>query len=278
MWTNVALMTALCWTPAQAGQLEVKNARFTYGILGQERKEAVYLPGDLVVLAYDIEGLKTAKDGSAKYSMTMNLFFNKKEKPVFSTVPQEMTVVNSLGGNRLPSFALTTLFTDAEAGEYTMSVVVEDSEAKVKAKLERKFTVKPMEFGIVRPGFIYSTLNEEEAGGAPHLAPPLAVPGQNLMLNFAVVGYQVKGEKEQPNIEVTMSIEDESGKPVLSKPFSGKATDVDDEFKKLKIVPFLMPIQANRSGKFKITITAKDKNAGGKTTKLTLDLKVVEIN
>ncbi len=278
MWTSLALMTALSWTPAQANQLELKNARFTYGILGQERKESTFIPGDMVVLAFDIEGLKTADDGSATYSMSMKLFHNKEAKPVLEKVPQRMTVVNTLGGNRLPSFALTNLFTDAETGDYTMSIVVEDVLAKVSAKLERTFKVKPLEFGIVRVGFVYSQLNEEQAGGPPHLAPPLAVPGQNLMLNFSVVGFKMAGAKDQPDVAVTMVVEDEAGKPVLKKPFSGKATEIDDELKKLKIIPFQVPVQINRSGKFKIVITVEDKHSGGKSISQSLDLKAIEVN
>jgi hypothetical protein len=278
MWTSLALMTALSWAPAQNNQLEVKNARFTYGILGQERKDSTFLPGDMVVLAFDIEGLKTADDGSARYSMTMKLFHGNDPKPVLAKVPQAMTVVNTLGGNRLPSFALTNLFTDAEKGEYTMSIEIQDQLGKTSTKLERKFTVKPMEFGIVRIGFVYSQLNEEQAGAPPHLAPPLAVPGQNLMLNFSVVGYKVAGEKEDPNVQVTMAVQDDAGNPVLKKPFSGKATELDSDLKKLKIIPFQVPVQVNRSGKYKIVITVEDKHPGGKTVTQTLDLKAVEVN
>lgn len=277
MWTSLALIAGLSWTPGQADKLEIKNARFTYGILGQERKESTFLPGDLVVLAFDIEGLKTEDDGSATYSMTMKLFHEKETKPVFEKMPQALTVVNTLGTGRLPSFALTNLFADAATGEYTMSIVVEDGKTKTKTNLERKFTVKPMELGIVRCGFVYNRLNEEQAGGAPHLAPPLAVPGQNLMLNFAVVGYKTAGDKEQPNVAVKMVIKDESGKPVVAKPFGGKNTELDDELKQLKMIPFQAPIQANRSGKFSVTISVEDKNAGGKTVEQTLELRVIEL-
>src|SRR5215469_8307877 len=77
MWTTLALMSALNWTPAQAGKLELKNDRVTYGILGQERKDTAYLPGDLVVLAFDIEGLTVKDDGQVKYSMSMELTDSK---------------------------------------------------------------------------------------------------------------------------------------------------------------------------------------------------------
>ncbi len=129
MWASLALMSALNWTPAQAGQLELKNVRVTYGILGQERKDTNYLPGDMVVLAFDIEGLKVAADGKVQYSMSMELI-DKAGKSVFKKDPQEMLTVNTLGGGRLPSFALTEIGTDTAPGTYTMNVVVNDLAAK----------------------------------------------------------------------------------------------------------------------------------------------------
>ncbi len=282
MWASLALMSALNWTPAQAGQLELKNARVTYGILGQERKDTTYLPGDLVVVAFDIEGLKVAPDGRVQYSMSLELTGKDKDaatgkpKVLFKKDPQEVTTVNTLGGSRLPSFGLTEVGTDTPPGKYLMTVVVTDVAAKTSAKLEREFNVKPMQFGIVRPGFTSIDLNEQGRGG-PQIAPPVAVPGQSLQINFAAVGFELKGDKQLPNVKVTMEIQDESGKAVLEKPFTGVATDIDPEFKKLRVIPFQFPMQINRSGKFKVTLTATDEYTK-KTASQTLDLKVVEVN
>jgi hypothetical protein len=277
MWTTLALMSALSWTPAQAGQLELKNARVTYGILGQERKDTSFLPGDMVVLAFDIEGLKVGDDGLVEYSIQMELFDHKAKKAVYKREPQNMKVVNTLGGSRLPSFALTNIGTDTEPGKYTMTVTVNDVAGKTSKDLKRDFEVKKPEFGIVRSGFVYNKLNEEQAGPPTTIAPPLAVPGQNLMLNFAVVGFRLGGDKNQPKVTVKMEITDESGKPVLGKPFKGTADNIPEEAKQLKVIPFEVPIQANRSGKFKVVITAKDELSSKEVT-LTLDLKVLELN
>src|SRR5579875_326455 len=225
MWTTLALLSALSSAPAQGGQLELKNPRFTYGILGQERKDSTFLPGDMVVLSFDIEGLKTKDDGTAQYSMSMKLFNHKKNKYVFEKDPQELTVVNSLGGTHQPAWALTNFFTDSDPGDYTIRVEVKDILGNATAKpLERKLTVNKLEFGIVRPGLVYLDLNENQVGAAPALAPPLAVPGQNLMLHFTTVGFTEAGEKNEPKVSVQVEIQDESGKPVVKNPKSGKAT------------------------------------------------------
>jgi hypothetical protein len=277
MWTTLALMSALNWTPAQAGQMELKNVRDTYGILGQERKESTYLPGDLVVLAFDIEGLKVTDDGQVRYSMSMELT-DSKGKSLFKKDPdpQGTLAVNTLGKSRLPAFALTEVGTDTAPGKYTMTVVVTDVSAKDKkdrptVELKRDFEVKPSRFGIVRPGFTNVSLKE------PQPAPPLGVPGQSLFFNFAVVGFDLKGDKMEPNVKVKMEVLDETGKAVNEKPFTGEAKQIDEEAKKLRVIPFQLPMQLNRSGKFKVVVTATDEHTG-KTATQTLDLKVVEVN
>lgn len=276
MWTTLALMSALSWTPAaDGGQLEVKNARFTAGIFGQDRKSNEFLPGDMVVLSFDIEGLKTTDNGTAEYSIGWSLI-DKKGKAVVEKAPQQMSVTCTQGGSRLPTFLLSEILPDTEPGEYTMKLTVEDTRAKAKAGLERKFVVKPLAFGIIRPGLIYISLKEEQAGAAPLFAPPLAVPGQSLMVNFSVTGYRTQGDKEKVNLGVEMKILDESGQPVLKKPFSGEATTLDDDLKKLGYIPFQLPIQLTRGGNYKVVVTATDKIAR-KTETLTLDLKVIEI-
>jgi hypothetical protein len=281
MWTTLALMSALQLVPAQAEQLQLKNPRFTYGILGQERKDSNFLPGDLVVLSFDIDGLKVKDDGSARYSMGMQLFSQKKGKNVFEQDPQKLEVVNSLGGSRQPVFALTNILPDMEPGDYTMKLTVNDETAKSSQKLERKFTVKPVEFSLVRVGFVYLNMSETQAGAAPLLAPPMAVPGQSLMLHFTAVGFSEAGNDSKPKLSVKMEIQDESGKPVLAKPFGLKQPITnypDDETKKYKILPFQMPIQVNRSGKFKIVLSATDEHSHKTVSMPPLDLTVVEVN
>lgn len=280
MWTTLALLSALSYAPAQGGQLEVKNPRFTYGMLGQERKDSTFLPGDMVVLSFEIEGLKIKDDGSAQYSMALKLFNHKKNKYIFEKDPQALEVVNTLGGTHQSAFALTNVFSDMEPGDYTIRVDVKDVLGNTTAKpLERKFTVKKLEFGIVRPGFVYLDFNENQGGGQPILAPPLGVPGQSLMLHFTTVGFTEAGEKNEPKVSVEVVVQDESGKPVLAKPISGKGTSYPDEqARKLKILPFHVPVHINRTGKFKIVISAKDENNAGKTTTFPpLDLTVVEV-
>jgi hypothetical protein len=265
MWATLALMAAT-WTPAQAGELELKNVRETYGVLGQERKDNSMLPGDILVVAFDIENLQVKPDGRVQYSMGMQLI-DKSGKALFTQDPKDLEAVNVLGGSRLPSFALAVVGTDTAPGEYTLTVTVKDRLAMKQTELKRKFEVLPTRFGIVRQSLTY---NPDGSGPAP----PLAVPGQMLWLNFTLIGYDVD-KTQDPDVDVVMQILDDAGKPTVMQPFTGKAHNINEQYKKLKFVPMQFPLQLNRTGKFKIVLKASDKMSG-KTVEQALDLNVVE--
>jgi hypothetical protein len=278
MWATLALLTALNGTPAQTGGLELKNVRPTYGMLGQERKDTEFLPGDMFILTFDIEGLQVTKEGLAQYSIGMELTGKNpktgKVEKMFGKDPQEQQTVTTLGGSRVPSFARALIGIDTPPGDYTMKVVVTDRAAQKSQTLEKPFTVKKLEFGIVRVGFTYLDLEEGQPAGRPQYAPPVGVPGQNLLLSFTAVGFELKGDKQQPNVSVSMEILDEGGTSIHK--FSGTAKDIDEPFKKLGVIPFQFPIHLNRTGKFKVVLRATDEFTK-KSAEQALELKVVEI-
>jgi hypothetical protein len=274
MWTTLALLSALNIAPAQAGKLELKNPRFTYGMLGQERKDSSFLPIDLVWLAFEIEGLQVKEDGSGRYSMAMKLKNNKKNKYVFEQNPQELAFTNSLGGTSQPVQVLTHVIAGMEPGDYTIEVEVKDLLANTAQKVERVFTVKPLEFGIINPGLTVNVNNPN-----PVFAPPVAVPGQNLKLHFSTVGASEAGDKGLPKVSVKAEIQDEAGNTVVKKPITGTATSYEnEESKRNKFIPFEVPIQVNRSGTFKIVVSATDEHAHKTVTLPPLTLKVVDVS
>jgi hypothetical protein len=264
-------LTALTLAPAQAGTLELKNVRVTYGTLGQDRTDAKeLLPGDIFNVAFDIEGLQVGENGQVLYRMGMELTKAGKKDPEFKQEPRDLEAVNNLGGSRVPAFARTTVGLDTPPGEYTLKVTITDRASKQKQELSRNFTVVPPRLGIVQVGFFAST----DGRGPAQPAPPLGVPGQALLLHFAIVGFELDKKKEQPNFTTEVSILDEAGKPVLPKPSSGTTQEVPKEYR--KIVPLDFPIQLNRPGKFKIHIKVTDQLASKKAAEQTLDLTVVE--
>jgi hypothetical protein len=273
MWASLALATAMTLTPAQAGGLQCTNVRLTHGPLGPERKdskEPKILPGELLVVSFDLVGLKVKDNGQARFDMALELLqIDKagKEKSVFSKAPNPLETTLSLGGDRVPNFANAVIGTDTAPGDYVMKVTINDLEAKTKTLLTQKFEVVKPQLGFVRVGLV----NE---AGQP--APPLAVPGQTLFLHYSLVGFELVEKKNAADCALEISIiDDATGKPTL-KPIAGKLKDIDKKFE--QFVPFdPIPILLNRSGKFSINLKVTD-NLSKKTAEQTFPLAVVDLN
>lgn len=265
MWSTLALTSLVTLAPAQAGPLKLENARITYGFLGAERPSAKLLPGDAFFVSFDIDNLKVGEDGKVLYSMGMQLT-NKDGKVQFKREPKDLEAYNSLGGARLPAFAVTEIGGDTPPGEYTLSVTVTDRAAKASETLTKRFEVMPLEFGIVRFNMTYDFKGEVSA-------PPLAVPGQTFWVNFALVGFELDAKKKQPNLSVELRVLDENDRPTLSKAITGEANEVMEQFK--KFVPMQFVLNLNRAGKYRLELTAKDM-VGGKMAKQIMAFTVTE--
>jgi hypothetical protein len=265
MWVTLAL-TALTAAPAQAGSLELKNDRFTYGILGAERKSSEFLPGDVVVLSYDIEGLKVKDDGTVLYSMSMEVT-NKEGKSQFKNEPRDLQATNALGGSHVPAIAYSEMGTETPAGDYVMTVTVTDRQTNSTKKLSKAFQVVATKLGFVRTALSYDAANQMAA-------PPMAVPGQVLFFNFAVVGFKLDAKTRQPNLALEMRVIGEDGKPTVVKPFVGGATETTEAFK--RIIPAQFVLELNRAGKYKVQIKGVDKVADSAAIEYSFDLTVVD--
>jgi hypothetical protein len=275
MWAALAVFAVLAAAPADAGQLQIKNDRFTYGILGQDRPDDKVIPGDTLIVAFDIEGLQVKEDGKVRYSTSMELL-NKDGKSEFKENPIERESINTLGGSHLPCWSRVSIGTDTPAGQYTVKISVADASVKdgKPVSVERKFEVTAPRFGIILTGLGY-----DKPPQAPPPAPPLGVPGQQLLAYFTVVGFETKAaatkDKLTANLHVELSILDDSGKPTLSKPYVGDATDIGADYK--LFLPFQFPLPLNRSGKFKVRFTATDKLGNKPPVTQDLDLTVVDV-
>jgi hypothetical protein len=274
MWATLALTTALNLAPAQEGGIQLKNLRLTYGVLGQVRKDASVLPGDILWLAFDIEGMTVGKDDQILYSMGTELT-DKSGKAVFKEEPRDQAVVNTLGGTSIPANAHVSVGLDTPPGEYTFTITVIDRATKKSAKLDQKFEVVPLKFGLVRLAYFYPYFSPGQRDAEPAPAPPQGAAGQFYYLNFTLVGWEFSEKTKNPDVTTEVVIVDEAGKQTLSKPIQVGVKDIREEFKKLKVLPMQFPINLNRAGKFKINITATD-NVTGKKVEQSLGLSVVD--
>jgi hypothetical protein len=274
MWATLAVASALSLAPAQSGKLEIKNDRATYGVFGQERKEATILAGDIYFLSFDIEGLQVKDDGRVKYSMGMKLIDSAK-KEVFVKEPQELEATTGLGGSRQPAFALSEIGTETAPGKYTMKVTIVDLVDKKNptTTLSREFEVVAKKFGFVRVGLTTVPVGQN---GDTLPVPPLQVTGQTILVNFALVGFDIDDKTMQPDLAVEMRVLDKDGKPTRAKPFTGEANkDIPRGFTKLLPMQFILPL--NQAGTYTLELEATDKKGTKKMAKQTLTLTVMDL-
>jgi hypothetical protein len=267
MLTTLALLT-LSMAPAQTGEPEFKNVRFTYGLLGQARKDDKFLPGDAVYLAFDVGNMKVKEDGRVLYAIGLEVNKKGDSKPILKREPQDMEVTNTLGGGTFPSIATWTIPRDKDApGEYTLKITVKDRGRESKpATLTRKFTVLKPQLGFIH---VFLTTWRGEA------VPPIAAPGQRMMVNYALAGFEFDKKENQCHLTVTIRVLDADGKPTLAKPSKGTVKGSPKEAPGVMAMsPFSMDL--NKPGRFKIELKATD-HVTGKTAEQTLDVRVIEI-
>ena len=231
---------------AQAGGLTLANVRLTQGVLGPVRTDTKLLPGDSLVVSFDITGITADPTGKVLYSMTTEVT-DKAGKVLFRQPARDMEGFNSLGGTTLPAYAQIDIGLDQPTGDHVLKVTVTDRAAKKSATLTQNFHVLPKAFGVVR---VHGTADPE--GQAP--AGLLGV-GQSLFVNFAVVGF-TRGANKQPNLQLEMHVLDDKGKPTVSKPFSGVVNK--DVPANASAVPAQFLISLNRPGKFQVELKAID--------------------
>jgi hypothetical protein len=250
MWAPLVL-AAVSLVSSQDGELSLTNVRATYGAPGVARPDNKLLPGDHVYVSFDIEGITVANDGKVLYSMATEVL-DGNGKSIIRVEPRDLEVTNALGGRSVPAFTQLDVGLDAKPGKYTLKTTVTDRASKRSQTLAREFEVLPKQFGLVR---LTTTLDHDARVPAGSFA-----TGESLWVNCAVVNFQRNGK--QPNVAVELRVLDESGKPVLSKPFRG-VIDKDVPATALSLpVQFLVAL--NRAGKFTIEVKATDQSSGKK--------------
>jgi hypothetical protein len=262
MWSSVTLAAALAIAQPPAGGLKLTNGRFTLGELGPVRATNKLPSGDVLFLAYDIEGLPADAAGVVRYTMGLEVQ-TAGGKIVLPADPKALEDFLPLGGNKFPARAFLTLGLDQEAGQYAVKVTVTDPRTKASATLTQPFEVLKRGYGITT---VYTSYDQRGA----QYAPSTGVVGQTLYVQFSVADFQRDAKTKQPNVELEFQVVDAAGKPTLAQPRKRVVDDGVDET--VGAIPDRFPLFLSRSGKFTLKIKATDKAAGGKVA--TYDLPV----
>jgi len=273
MLPSLLMMSALVLTPAQTdGGLRLSNVRNTFGELGGTRPEGKLIPGDILFVGFDIEGIAVDAEGNVDYTMAMEVL-DRNGKPIFKQDPATKKDFLPLGGNKLPARAFVTIGLDQQPGEYTLRLTVTDngSAAKPSQVLTRRFEVTPPTFGIVA---VHTSVNEQ--GNIP--APTTGTVGQSVFVQLGVVGFErAKDPKDpkkpaQPDVVLEMTPLDERGQPTIQKSQPIRVNAGVDEKDGGFTIRFLLPM--TRVGKYTIRLKATD-NHSKKTATYDLPISVM---
>jgi hypothetical protein len=255
MFTALAAAAALSFAPAQPDGLKLTNLRWTIGELGPTRKETKVLPGDLLWVAFDIEGIEAGADRIARYQLGVEVT-DAAGKAIIKEAPADRSDDLPLRGNKIPCRTYIIVGLDQPAGTYTCKVTAVNPKTKATTSLTTKFEVLKPDFGIVAVSTSY-----DENGILS--APTLGVVGQTLFLHFAVASFTRDMKTKQPNVEFLFEILDEAGKPVDPGKKFVQDGGVDE---KEGMFRMRFSIYLSRTGKFTAKVTAVDKVANKKTT------------
>jgi hypothetical protein len=273
---KIAILVLLAggWLAGEAQALELTNVHLTTGPFGSKRSENKFLPGDLLVVNFDIDSLKAdPKDGMVAYQIRMEIFDNKDKRAFAQVVPPKRLLL--LGGSRVPTYAVALLDPEQEAGRYKVKITVLDIEAaKSKAPdaekvLNYEFQVLPKAFGIIQP-----------------VAAAAGFTGSDYGVSVGIVGFKRGKVKvgdllidKMPDVTMTAQVLDESGKPIFPKAVSFDVKVLWDpelnDLTKTEVVPVTFPLFLNRAGRFTIVIQAEDR-LGKQKKEIRLPLRVYD--
>jgi hypothetical protein len=251
-------------TPAQGGGISLSGARVTYGELGTPRADLRFLPGDVVFVGFDIDGIKADETGMVKYSMGMEVV-DKNGAPIFKQEPLERTDFILLGGTRLPVRVYVNIGPEQAPGTYTCKVTVIDQASKATKSIEQKFDVLPKGFGVVQV-----TTTSDRRGEIP--TPPLGVAGQQIYLQFMIIGFTRDAKTKQPNVSVECAVFTKDGTVALTKPVVrtfDRNVGPDEGG-----IPWHFDLPLNRVGEFTVELKSEDKVSKA-SSKVVIPIKVV---
>src|SRR6516162_7158612 len=135
-------VTLLALALGLADALTLANVRTTYSVSGPTRPDNKILPGDLVVLSFDIEGAKVNDAGKVLYSIALEVG-NPSGKVLFRQAPKDMEAPLPPGAKSLAAAARVQVGFSQDPGEYTLKVKVTDRASGATGEVSRRYELLP---------------------------------------------------------------------------------------------------------------------------------------
>jgi hypothetical protein len=253
MWSSLGLIAALTATAAEAPALELVDVRNTYGMLGPTRSGNEYLPGDTVVLAFDVAGARVNPAGKVLYSIAMEVD-DPSGKAKFRQAPRDLEAAPGAGAKRFPAAAKLQVGLDQPPGDYTLKVIVADRSTGAKGSLTRSYRILPRAFGIVG-----LTTSGDPDG---RVSVPRPTKGQMLWVTFYAVNWERDPSTKQPRTAVSLAAFGRDGQPALGTPMSGEISqNVPD---RAVAIPMQFGLNLTEAGEFNVRLRAEDRVTGNR--------------
>lgn len=249
----VLLLAALAFSPGETGSLRLSNVRATYGVLGPDRPDNKILPGDTLVISYDIEGIQPGADGQAHYRIGMEVA-DQQRNLHFKQAPKARAVKMTAGSPILQGVATLHVGLDQPPGEYTVKLIVTDDGQHASKEVTKTYEVVSKQFGLVRVGV--------DGDATTKAVDPSFHTDRPGRINFSAVGFG-HGPGGQPDVRVVMTVQ-QDGRPALDQPNVGVLDKgVPD---KALMVPMEFQLQLTRSGRYTVELRAEDRVTGQTAT------------
>lgn len=255
-------LLAFAVTPAHA--LELKNVRPSYGPLGATRTDMKFLPGDIMLVNFDIDGLTLDKQNKASYIVLLEVFKAGTKEPIYKKETPNVTIPQ-LGGSSIPTDFNVVMGIEHPPGQYTARLTVMDVLEKDAAAKVKSFTVP---FELLAKGF----------GIVGIEAPTVAFLGHPYMFKSVLIDLGLDAAKK-PNAKLELKIVDAAGKAVSQPIINEYPRDLPEhfDFKKANFIAIDLPIFPNRTGRFTIEITATDNSAAPRTATVRYPMTVLDV-
>jgi hypothetical protein len=244
---------------------EVVNFRPTYGYNGAARpKPQGMLPGDAACFSFEIKNLKQDANGRVNYSIGI-VITDGGGKVLFEQKPYNSVAQMFFGGTTLPAAARIDVPLDSKPGPTHWKVTITDRTTGKTTVKEGEGKILPADFGLVQVG-TFADLD----GKVP--TAPVGVVGSQLHLEFGVVGFARGKDSAQPDLDITLKIVDDKGKPTLAKPLTTRIQkDIPTD---LRFLPMQFALTLDRVGNYSIELTAQDK-ISGKTSSVPIPVRIL---
>ncbi|HMP03571.1 MAG TPA: hypothetical protein PKC45_13825 [Gemmatales bacterium] len=264
--TTWTLTLLALFAPAAAQEtLSVQNARCTMGLFGPAMAAGrTVLPGDVVTLTFDVDGLKRDSEGRCRFSTTLQVE-DSQGKVHFADTSDSPTVGSLQGVGRVRHAVQVTIALNQTAGAYKLKLTVTDHLTKKDAKHEHTITVGQPEFGLVRTQMMTDPNSRQPSA-------PVGIVGQVLSISTVAVGFQFGGQGKEGHLSVEVMLQSADGKTLTEKPVKAEFANIPGG---TTYLPLRFDVPLQKAGNYTLVVKATDQ-VTSKTATLSMPIRILE--